>query len=311
MFRYFASPLVISGIVFAGIAGAPGYVSEAKAFGLCTPDDQLLENIYGGGDKGVANTFAVGAHVGTLDFDDPFIDENSDFFKAYGSYGFSLYDTHVLQLNVFGGTLDDPSDEIDTLGGSVQLGIKQPFSTGSHIFDFGYEQTRYDTFSSNDRDLYWIGGQGKCYTNEITVGASIGFANIDFDNNFLEDIDSLYYSGDLFRYINPYTRFGLGFDAGIFDISSSGSSQGANVFRIGAGIDWQITPEQPIIFSVGVGQSTINSNSPGNRFEVTDFKVGVKFFNLDGASDRTPSLQEYDVRGINFYHKPRALELFR
>jgi len=307
MYMKFVSSLAIAGISIATTTGVPGFVTTAEAFGLCSPDNRLLAEADIQRELGLANTLAIGVSAGTLNFDDPFIDENADFVDVYGSYGATLYDSHVLQLNAFGGTFDDQSDEITSLGGSVQFGIKDPLATGAHAIDAGFEQTRFDTFSTNDYDTFWIGGQGRCYTKELTVGASIGYANIDFDNSFLESIDALYFSGDVYRYVNPNTRLKLGFDAARFEDSSSGAS----VFRVGAGIDWQFSPEQPFVLSFEVGQKSINSDFPGNYFEVTDFKVGLKYFLLDGSNGRTPSLQEYDVRGINFHSKPRPLDLFR
>jgi len=305
MFKKFTSSLAIVGISFATITGAPGFVTTAGAFGVCNPNDRLLNGT--GTQRDLADTLTVGVTAGILNIDDPFITEDPDFIDVYGSYGLNVYDNHALQLNAFGGTFEDQSDEITSLGGSVQFGIKDPFATGAHVFDLGFEQVEYDRFSSNDHDIAWVGGQGRCYTEQLTLGATIGYADIDFDNSFRDDLSAVYYSGDLFRYINPNTRLKLGFDAARF----TGLSNDFSGFRVGAGIDWQFAPEQPFVFSFDVGQKSIDSNSPGNRLEITDFKIGLKYFYLDGSNGVTPSLQEYDVRGINFYSKPRALELFR
>jgi len=160
MYIKFVSSLAIAGITIATTTGVPGFVTTAEAFGLCSPDNRLLADADIQRELGLANTLAIGVSAGTLNFDDPFIDENADFVDVYGSYGATLYDSHVLQLNAFGGTFDDQSDEITSLGGSVQFGIKDPLANGAHAIDAGFEQTRFDTFSTNDYDTFWIGGQG-------------------------------------------------------------------------------------------------------------------------------------------------------
>lgn len=231
--------------------------------------------------------------------------------RVAGTFGYNVYEDVDL---VGGGTANNSDRNYYESGGELRLGYDlspriQPFVEGGYTVRQHEQEIDDDGFRRDSQGYTVAAGVRVEVAHTLTAEASVGYVRRDFEDSAIDPVDGMTLDADLTWRASALTVFGLNASTQVEE-TNLGSSGGAVVYRVGAGVDHAL--RRHFLFGIDARYTLRDFASSALTEETFYFAAGFTYqFHHDWALRAGYSFTRFDssTPGSDYYTNAVTLGL--